>query len=108
MGNGNHARAASSAKTLPTSMSDAPSAISAIERLYTMARDRVRARVVEGGKLAADKLDREQLAAHAVAYLATELEASRQIVAWASKVKGAHEQRIADAYVAELARALRG
>ena len=89
-------------------MSDAPSAISAIERLYTVARERVRARVVEGGKLAADKLDREQLAAHAVAYLATELEASRQIVAWAANVKGAHEQRIADAYVAELTRALRG
>lgn len=89
-------------------MSDAPSAISALERLYAIARDRVRARVVVGDKLASDRLDKEQLAAHAVAYLATELEASRQIAAWAARVGGAHERRIADAYVAELTRSLRG
>ena len=89
-------------------MSDVNEAISAMERLYLIAREQVRARVMTGDKLAADKLDKEQLAAHALAYLATELEASRQLAAWATRVGGAHEQRIAEAYVAELSRALRG
>jgi (2S)-methylsuccinyl-CoA dehydrogenase len=95
-------------------MSDAAAAILAIERLYAIARERVRARVAEGGKLQAAKLDAEQLAAHALAYLATELEAARQIQAWRARVVAsgegseAREAPIADAYVAELTRALRG
>ncbi len=84
-------------------MSETSHVVTAIERLYAIARERVRARVVVNGKIAADKLDNEQLAAHAVAYLATELEAARQTKGWVARAEseggGAHEQRIARAYV---------
>jgi (2S)-methylsuccinyl-CoA dehydrogenase len=86
--------------------------LAALERLYALARDRVRARVVAGGKIAPEKLDHEQLAAHALAYLATEIEAARQMTAWLPRAKsdggGVYEERIAKAYLAELARELRG
>jgi (2S)-methylsuccinyl-CoA dehydrogenase len=87
-------------------------ALSAIDRLYTLARERVKARVSEGGKIIASKLDAEQLAAHALAYLASEHHAAAQIDAWASALvasgDGSYERLIADTYVAELVRALRG
>ncbi len=93
-------------------MTDAAEVTVALERLYAIAHERVRARVTVNGKIAGDKLDHEQLAAHAVAYLATELEAARQIQGWVVRARaeggGEHEARIANAYVAELARELRG
>jgi (2S)-methylsuccinyl-CoA dehydrogenase len=100
-------------------MSDAPATANevllALETLYTAARTAVRARVVDAatGKLSAKRLDEEQLAAHAVAYLATEIEASRQLLAWALRVEAeggdsSYERRLADVYVAELARLVRG
>jgi (2S)-methylsuccinyl-CoA dehydrogenase len=90
-------------------MRGARATLSALEALYAEAREHVRARVVVGGKLSFDRLDEEQLAAHALAYLATEVEASRQLLAWGSRPDATpHEARIADVYVAELARQLRG
>jgi (2S)-methylsuccinyl-CoA dehydrogenase len=96
-------------------MSDARAALAlaALERLYGKAREAVRARVYDGEKLAAKKLDEEQLAAHALAYLATELEAARQLTGWADRVEasaegGAYERLIAETYLAELTRQLRG
>jgi len=88
----------------------------ALERLYDAARIAVRGRTLENGKLSGKKLDQEQLAAHALAYLATEIEASRQLLAWAERVAaggasetdGSYERRIAQLYVAELGRQLRG
>lgn len=87
---------------------DLTQGLSALERLYKAARDHVRARVTSDGKIATAKLDAEQLAAHALAYLATELEAATQIVRWAGQVRGPYEQLLARTYVAELLRALRG
>ncbi len=94
----------------------APSASTAVkylERLYEAARARVKDRVSQGGKIVAGKLDAEQLAAHALAYLATEIEAARQLEAWAKRVKeagegGAYEELVAETYAAELTRSLRG
>ena len=88
-------------------------AFPALEKLYQAGRDRVRQRVLEGGKISAPKLDREQLGAHALAYLMTEYEASRGLQAWAGAVArsgegGAYESLIAETYVAELVRGLRG
>ena len=83
-------------------------AVSAIAALYEKARRHVRELVIDGDRIASKKLDRHQLAAHALAYLKTELEASRQIVAWAERVGGELEARIAGAYVGELCRTLRG
>jgi (2S)-methylsuccinyl-CoA dehydrogenase len=91
----------------------AENALTQLGRLYETARERVKARVSEGGKIVARKLDDEQLAAHALAFLASELHAAQQIVAWAAAVNasgegGEYETRIAETYVAELVRALRG
>jgi (2S)-methylsuccinyl-CoA dehydrogenase len=94
-------------------MSVHPSALPAIEKLYETGRDRLRMRVTEGAKIAAAKLDREQLGAHALAYLMTEYEAARGLEKWAAEVTrsgegGAYEQLVATTYVAELVRSLRG
>ncbi len=88
-------------------------AFPALEELYQAARDRLRQRVLEGTKISAPKLDREQLGAHALAYLMTEYEAARGLQKWASEVAhtregGAYEQLIAETYLAELLRSLRG
>src|SRR5207249_1818111 len=63
--------------------------------------------VRKGEKLDGDALDAHQCAAHALAYVATELEACKQLVAWSERVGGDHERTIAKAYVAEVARMLR-
>jgi (2S)-methylsuccinyl-CoA dehydrogenase len=94
-------------------MSDIDGTLARLERLYGAARERVKKRVSEGDKIAAAKLDADQLAAHALAYLATEKEAAVRLQAWAKAVRasgegGEHEQRIADVYLAELVRSLRG
>jgi (2S)-methylsuccinyl-CoA dehydrogenase len=88
-------------------------AFPALEKLYKTARDRLKLRVSDGGKIVAAKLDREQLAAHALAYLMTEYEAALQLQKWAHAVAsrgdgGAYEQLIAETYLAELLRQLRG
>lgn len=81
-------------------------AVAAISELYDRARDRLRAQVLTQGKLDRKKLEQRQVAAHALAYLATELEASRQIAAWAERVGGDYEQAIAGACVGEVCRGL--
>src|ERR1700759_1894992 len=84
-------------------------AFSALESLYGEAREAVRARVSTGGKVAADKLDKEQLAAHALAYLRTEIQAAKQLEAWAAQPEAsAYDKLIAETYLAELVRSLRG
>jgi (2S)-methylsuccinyl-CoA dehydrogenase len=88
-------------------------AIAALERLYAVARERVKARVTVDGKISSAKLDEEELAAHALAYLATELHAARELFGWAGRVSksgegGEYERLIADTYLAELTRSLRG
>ena len=85
----------------------------ALERLYAAARERVRARVTVDGKVSSARLDEEQLAAHALSYLATELHAARELSGWAGRVAesgegGEYERLIADTYTAELTRSLRG
>ena len=84
-------------------------AFSALEALYGAAREAVRARVTKDGKVAGDLLDREQLAAHALAYLRTEIQAARQLVAWAAQPDAsAYDKLVAETYLAELVRSLRG
>jgi (2S)-methylsuccinyl-CoA dehydrogenase len=82
-------------------------AIDAIDRLYDIALERVRTRVVKGGSLDNAALDREQLAAHALAYVATDLAACRQLLAWASSHPTAETLAIARVFIAEVARSLR-
>src|SRR6185312_11948988 len=85
----------------------ADAAVDAIDRLYKIGREKIRAKVVKDGKLDGELLEREQLAAHALAYVATELFACRQLVAWAKSHPTTETEAIARAFVAEVARGLR-
>ena len=58
-------------------------ALLAAEGLIAAAKDRVAARVTVDGAISAGQLDREQRAAHALAWFATTLEALRQMARWA-------------------------
>ncbi|HEY2735222.1 MAG TPA: hypothetical protein VGI70_14600, partial [Polyangiales bacterium] len=78
--------------------------VDAIAELYQRALETLRVQVTEGGKLHRGKLEGRQVAAHALAYLATELEAARQMAAWATRLGGAYEKRLAAAYIGEVAR----
>ena len=82
--------------------------IQAIEDLYQRAHDNIKAKVSEGDRISASKLNETQLGAHALAYLATELEACRQLTLWAERVGGEYESKIARAYIGEVARTLVG
>ncbi|MFW6049939.1 MAG: acyl-CoA dehydrogenase family protein [Myxococcota bacterium] len=82
--------------------------VEAIETLYERALGKLREQLVEGGKPNGKKLNERQLAAHGLSYMATELEACRQLAAWAGRVGGELEQKLASAYVGEVARQLRG
>ena len=68
----------------------------------------MKAIVIDGDRISAKKMNANQLAAHAVAYLATELEACRQMAAWAERVGGEYEGKVARAYVGEVARSVAG
>jgi (2S)-methylsuccinyl-CoA dehydrogenase len=83
-------------------------AVGALEKLYEMALPRVRAKVLVGGKVSADRLNEHQLAAHALAYLRTDLEACKQVSAWAERVGGDYALAIASAYVGESVRSVAG
>jgi (2S)-methylsuccinyl-CoA dehydrogenase len=78
--------------------------VDAIADLYARALSKLRSQVTENGKLSRSKLEQRQVAAHALAYLATELEAARQMAVWATRVAGEYEQRMAAAYIGEVAR----
>ncbi len=80
--------------------------VTAIESLYERSRARLKDSLSVDGKLSADRLNEQQLAAHGLAYLATELEACRQLVDWHGRVGGDLEGRIARAYLGEVARTL--
>ncbi len=90
-----------------SALDPARAALEAIDRLYAIARARVRARVVKNAVLDAAALDREQLAAHALAYVATDLAACRQLLAWADAFPGPESAAVAQVFVAEVARSLR-
>ena len=83
-------------------------AIKAIEALYARALSNMKERVVVDGRPNGKKLNEQQLACHALAYMATELEACRQLADWSERVGGAYEKKIASAYIGEVARTLRG
>jgi (2S)-methylsuccinyl-CoA dehydrogenase len=61
-------------------------ALASIEPLLAQAISSVRARVSEGGRLSAALIEREQRAAHGLAWLATYVEAIREMAAYASRL----------------------
>lgn len=82
--------------------------IEAIGALYNIAHANIKGEVSNDGKVSASALNRKQLGAHALAYLATEQEACRQLAAWAERVGGDYEKQVAGAYIGEVARSLQG
>jgi (2S)-methylsuccinyl-CoA dehydrogenase len=61
-------------------------AVRAVEDLLARTIERLRPRVSEGDALSAEKLEREQHAAHGLAWLATYVEAIREMAAYANRM----------------------
>ncbi|MCF1708034.1 acyl-CoA/acyl-ACP dehydrogenase [Tabrizicola sp. J26] len=57
------------------------------EALFDAARESVRSRVTVGGKISATALEQDQFAAHSLSWLATYVEALRQMLAWAQRLE---------------------
>jgi (2S)-methylsuccinyl-CoA dehydrogenase len=81
--------------------------VDAIERLYQTAHARLKNQVTEAGKISPKKLEKLQVPVHGLAYLATELQACKQLVEWSERVGGAYEKQIAATYIADVGRSLR-
>src|ERR1700723_430168 len=64
-------------------------AVTAVEALFADARRAVAARVTVEGRVMARVLDREQRATHGLAWLATYVEAIRQLSAYAQRLSDA-------------------
>ncbi|MBC7173144.1 MAG: acyl-CoA dehydrogenase family protein, partial [Polyangiaceae bacterium] len=82
--------------------------VEAIEALYQRALGRMREQLSDKGKISGSKLNARQPGAHGLAYLATELEACKQLASWSERVGGELEGRIARAYIGNVARSVRG
>jgi (2S)-methylsuccinyl-CoA dehydrogenase len=65
----------------------AEQAFTSIERLYAEARSRVRAEVSVAGKISASALEASQHVAHGVAWLATYVEALREMIAYGRRMQ---------------------
>ncbi|MEJ1161894.1 acyl-CoA dehydrogenase family protein [Prosthecomicrobium sp. N25] len=70
-----------------TLIADARAAVEALDVLIASARARVRTRVERGGRISGDLVDREQRAAHGLAWLATYVEALREMAAYAERLE---------------------
>jgi (2S)-methylsuccinyl-CoA dehydrogenase len=64
----------------------APQALNAVEALVARAASALRERVGDGGRLSAGKIEREQHAAHGLAWLATYVEAIKEMTAYARRM----------------------
>src|SRR5689334_8933381 len=71
---------------IPDLLSVTGRALGAAETLLTAAKPRVAALVAPGGKIDAARLDRHQFAAHGLAWMATYVEALRQMRLWAGRL----------------------
>lgn len=75
--------------TCPADFLDtAAQAFGSVEQLYAQARSHVRAEVSPGGKISASALEASQHVAHGMAWLATYVEALREMLAYADRMQG--------------------
>ena len=81
--------AGDAAGAIPDLPALAAAVLPAAEALLAAGRDGLRARLAEGGRLSAAALEREQAAAHGLAWLATYVESLRQMQAWAGRLEAA-------------------
>ena len=77
----------------PDLIATAREATAAAEALLADATRAVGAKVTEGGRIAPKLLDREQRAAHGLAWFATYVEAIRQLAAYAERMRAAQRLR---------------
>jgi len=63
--------------------------VAALDRLLDAAAARVRARVLDGGRISSAKMEAEQRATHGLAWLATYVEALRQLEGYATRLREA-------------------
>ncbi len=77
------------AALLPDLLALTRAAVAPVEQVLDLAVTAVRGRVTEDGKVSAAALDREQTAAHGLAWLATYAQALRQMQAWAERLEAA-------------------
>ena len=73
----------------PAILAPARDAVTAAEAILADAAAGLRAKIAPDGKLAAAALDREQAAAHGLAWLATYVEAVHQLAAYADRLSAA-------------------
>ncbi|MDB5543627.1 MAG: acyl-CoA dehydrogenase [Hyphomicrobiales bacterium] len=66
----------------------AEKAFASVEKLYAQARSHVRTEVSPGGKISASALESSQHIAHGMAWLATYVEALREMLAYADRMHG--------------------
>ena len=76
----------SAATSRPPTDAPTAAALDAAEALLARAKEQVRALVAPGGRLDAERLERHQHAAHGLAWLATYVEALRQMHGWATRL----------------------
>ncbi len=79
--------AAATATHAETSLSALTSeAVSRLDALLAIARERIASRVTEGGRISGKKLDAEQRAAHGLAWFATYVESLRELAGYADRM----------------------
>jgi (2S)-methylsuccinyl-CoA dehydrogenase len=94
----------------PATSSPAHQTLALLERLLERAREYVATRCQREGRLDEALLTTHQLAGHGLAQLALQVEAGRQLLAWADRLAAGPEElerRIAEAWVARTALELR-
>lgn len=85
--------------------------LATVQGLVDQATTFLRARCQDAGRLSEAKLTAHQQVAHALAHLAIDVEAGRQLLAWADQLDappGTLERQIAEAWVARVAAGLLG
>ncbi|MBJ2150364.1 acyl-CoA dehydrogenase family protein [Paracoccus sp. IB05] len=83
---GQPATQTSAAILLPDLKALTAASLPGLDRLFAEAREALRAKVSTGGKISAAALETHQYAAHALSWLATYVEALRQLDAWAGRL----------------------
>ena len=73
---------------IPELLALTEAALPQVESLLATSQAKVKAKVSEAGRVSAAKLEEHQFAAHALSWLATYVEALRQLRAWAERLDG--------------------
>ena len=71
---------------IPDLLALTEAALPQVESLLVTSQAKVKAKVSEAGRVSAEKLEEHQFAAHALSWLATYVEALRQLRAWAGRL----------------------